>query len=68
MLYRGYNISELWDKVDFEDLAYLLIWGDWPTTEQHENFRKKLYEGMKEIPENVITAIQSFPYVSSYVF
>ena len=63
MQYRGHNVAELWDTAEFEDLAYLLIWGDWPTSEQREDFRKNLYEAMKDIPNSVIQTIRSFPYV-----
>ena len=63
MQYRGHNVAEFWDTADFEDVAYLLTWGDWPTSEQRETFRKDIYKAMKEVPSSVIQVIRSFPYV-----
>jgi citrate synthase len=36
--YRGYSIEELADKAGFLEVAYLLIFGDLPTTEQLDKF------------------------------
>ncbi len=36
--YRGYSIEELADKADFLEVAYLLIFGELPTQEQHDKF------------------------------
>jgi len=40
--YRGYPIEELAKQCDFTEVAYLLIYGELPTVDQLESFRKKL--------------------------
>jgi citrate synthase len=40
--YRGVPIEELAEKSDFLSVAYLLINGSYPTTEEYEAFRKRI--------------------------
>ncbi|MGC4001678.1 MAG: citrate synthase [Pirellulales bacterium] len=40
--YRGYPIEELAEKCDFVEVSYLLIYGELPTSEQLETFKKNL--------------------------
>jgi 2-methylcitrate synthase/citrate synthase II len=40
--YRGYDVHDLSPTVPFEDVAWLLIYGDLPTREQSEGLRAKL--------------------------
>ncbi|MBN2474228.1 MAG: citrate synthase [Pirellulales bacterium] len=53
--YRGYPIEEIAERCDFTETAYLLIYGELPTAEELETFRKSirarslLHEGMKTI-------------------
>lgn len=53
--YRGYSIEEIAERCDFTETAYLLIYGELPTGEQLEEFRRHirlhtlLHEGMKTI-------------------
>src|SRR5438045_7065902 len=53
--YRGYSIEELAEKSTFIEVAYLLIYGELPTTEQLKDFQYQLsrhtlvHEDMKKI-------------------
>ena len=53
--YRGYRIEELAERCDFKEVAYLLVYGELPTVEQLEEFRRNirlhtlLHGGMKTI-------------------
>jgi citrate synthase len=38
LLYRGYPIDELAEQKDFLQVAYLLLYGELPTTEQEQDF------------------------------
>ena len=38
--YRGYNIEDLAAKAEFLEVAYLLIFGELPTAEQYDDFKK----------------------------
>ncbi|MCP9747109.1 citrate synthase [Lacihabitans sp. CS3-21] len=40
--YRGYSIEDLADKADFLEVAYLLIYGELPTTTQYDDFVNKI--------------------------
>ncbi len=40
--YRGYPIEELASQCDFIEVAYLLIYGELPSTEELQDFRMKL--------------------------
>ncbi len=40
--YRGYSIEDLADKADFLEVAYLLIYGELPTTAQYDDFVYKI--------------------------
>ena len=60
LLYRGYPIAELAEKVGFEEVAYLLYHGELPTTVQLTSFREKLASFHGLAPE-VLQAIRSIP-------
>ncbi len=53
--YRGYRVEEIAERCDFTETSYLLIYGELPTGEQLEEFRRNirshtlLHEGMKLI-------------------
>ena len=38
LMYRGYDIHEMAEKANFEEVAYLLLNGELPTIEQREEF------------------------------
>lgn len=42
--YRGYPIEQLAEKSTFLEVAYLLIYGELPSTDKLENFRTKISE------------------------
>ena len=55
--YRGYSIEELAEHSNFLEVSYLLIYGDLPTVEQLEEFRRNvtmhtmLHEDLRHIYE-----------------
>ncbi len=44
LVYRGYNIEELVDHANFEEVSYLLIYGKLPTEGEFERFMSKINE------------------------
>ena len=40
--YRGYPIEQLAEKAEFLEVAYLLIYGELPTTEEYTNFKNDI--------------------------
>ncbi len=41
LMYRGYDIHEMAEKANFEEVAYLLLNGELPTIEQREEFSSR---------------------------
>jgi len=60
LLYRGYPIAELAEKVVYSEVAYLLLHGDLPNRAQLDEFRAML-DGLHGLPKEVIEAIRHIP-------
>ena len=60
LIYRGYDIGELVSRASYEEVAYLLWYGALPNRTQLEDWIAKL-AAEREIPPQVIQAIQQFP-------
>ncbi|MGB3591272.1 MAG: citrate synthase [Nonlabens sp.] len=58
--YRGYSIEELADKADFLEVAYLLIFGELPTSSQLEKFDADIKE-RSHVDEDVKKILDGFP-------
>lgn len=55
--YRGYNIDELADHGNFEEVAYLILYGELPNRAQLADFDKRLKEA-RSLPPEVIEIIK----------
>ncbi|MFX1275121.1 MAG: citrate/2-methylcitrate synthase [Promethearchaeota archaeon] len=60
LFYRGYAVQELVKHSTFEEVAYLLIFGELPAENQLEEFKQLLIKE-RNIPDNVLRLLQSFP-------
>ncbi len=58
--YRGYDIHELAQNSNFEETAYLLLFGELPTDRQLIDFKNKLV-AERELPKELIKLIELFP-------
>lgn len=58
--YRGYNILDLAVKAQFEEVAYLLIYGQLPTEAQLKNYKSKL-KSLRGLPNSVRNILKSIP-------
>lgn len=58
--YRGYPIEQLAEKLTFEEVAYMLVWGALPTQAQLDEFKANLDEHAM-LPESVYKLIATFP-------
>ncbi|MFW5965969.1 MAG: citrate synthase [Persicimonas sp.] len=58
--YRGYPIEQLADRVSFEEVMYLLIWGELPSRQQLQHFQGRLAEHA-DLPEGIIGVLESLP-------
>ncbi|ROI05815.1 2-methylcitrate synthase [Chryseobacterium sp. G0240] len=58
--YRGYDILDLAVKAEFEEVAYLLIYGHLPTEAQLKNYKAKL-KSLRGLPHSVRNILKSIP-------
>lgn len=58
--YRGYNILDLAEKAQFEEVAYLLIYGSLPTQSELANYKIKL-KSLRGLSEPVKNILQQIP-------
>ncbi|HNY54664.1 MAG: citrate synthase [Sphingobacteriales bacterium] len=58
--YRGYEIADLAEKSNFVEVAYLLLYGELPTTAQLADFNQKLKDN-SDIPAEVATILKALP-------
>jgi 2-methylcitrate synthase/citrate synthase II len=61
--YRGYGIEELCEKSTYEEVAYLILYGELPTQAQLDAFRSRL-AGESVLPEFVVEALKKVPKTS----
>ncbi|MGI9024837.1 MAG: citrate/2-methylcitrate synthase, partial [Burkholderiaceae bacterium] len=58
--YRGYDILDIADTSEFEEIAYLLVHGKLPNSSELVAYKKKLM-AMRGIPANVKAALEWLP-------
>ena len=58
--YRGYDIYDLAAKCEFEEVAYLLLYGKLPTLAELAAYKQKL-RGLRGLPQGVKTALEQLP-------
>jgi citrate synthase len=58
--YRGYSIEELAEKADFLEVAFLLIFGELPTKEQHDKFHADI-KSKSIVDDDIRKIIDAFP-------
>src|SRR5262245_23274354 len=58
--YRGYAVEELAEHGTFEEVAYLLLYGELPNTAQLEQFRQRLGKG-SSVPHPIINFLRQIP-------
>ena len=56
--YRGYDILDIADKCDFEEVAYLLIYGKLPNRAELKAYKTKL-KSLRGLPETVRAVLES---------
>lgn len=60
LTYRGYEIQDLAKNAEFEEVAYLLMYGDLPTRDQLASYKAKL-KGKRDLPQGVKNALEQLP-------
>ena len=60
LTYRGYDIHDLANYSTFEEVAYLLIYGELPTQAQLHAYRDKLVK-LRRLPNELKTMLEAIP-------
>jgi 2-methylcitrate synthase len=60
LAYRGYDILDIADVCEFEEIAYLLVHGKLPTRPELIGYKTKL-KALRGIPANVMQVLESLP-------
>ncbi|HDS1738542.1 2-methylcitrate synthase [Pseudomonas putida] len=60
LTYRGYDVRELARGAVFEEVAYLLLYGELPTQRQLDQYRTKL-KGLRELPQALKEVLERIP-------
>lgn len=58
--YRGYDILDLAEHCEFEEVAHLLIHGKLPTRDELNAYKSKL-KALRGLPANVRTVLEALP-------
>ncbi|MGO1503080.1 MAG: bifunctional 2-methylcitrate synthase/citrate synthase [Marinobacter sp.] len=60
LAYRGYDISDLADNAQFEEVAYLLLRGKLPNQQELDAYKKKL-QSLRGLPHALKTVLENIP-------
>ena len=58
--YRGYEINDLAQNCEFEEVAYLILYGSLPTKAQLADYKAQLSK-LRELPDQVKTILENLP-------
>ncbi len=58
--YRGYDILDIADTCEFEEVAYLIVHEKLPTQSELDTYKAKL-KGMRDLPQAVKTVLEQLP-------
>ena len=58
--YRGYDILDVADRCEFEEIAYLLVHGKLPTAAELTGYKAKL-KSLRGLPQAVKSALEALP-------
>src|SRR3990167_1134654 len=60
LTYRGYDIHDLAAEATFEEVAYLLIYGELPTLEQLNAYQDRLIK-LRRLPNELKKTLETIP-------
>jgi citrate synthase len=64
--YRGYSIEELAASAQFEEVAYLVLNGELPNQQQHDEFCKRLTD-QAAVSREILNVLRAFPKNISFM-
>ena len=63
LYYMGYSVNDLAEHCSFEEVTYLLLYGELPSSEKFDDFTKKMRSG-RTLVQPIRDMIKSFPQKS----
>ena len=60
LTYRGYDVQDLAENCQFEEVAYLIFFGELPTTEQLAAYKAKL-KSLRQLPQALKEVLERIP-------
>jgi len=60
LFYRGFDVADLAAQASYEEVAYLLLYGELPNAAQLSDFRTRL-AGQRELPPDLKTLLERLP-------
>ena len=60
LTYRGYDISDLAATTTFEEVAYLILYGELPNAEKLAQYRAKL-KSLRSLPNELVATLEQIP-------
>jgi 2-methylcitrate synthase len=60
LTYRGYSINDLAERAHFEEVAFLLLYGNLPTRDELAGYRKRLIS-LRGLPAALKTVLEQLP-------
>ncbi|MEN8618471.1 bifunctional 2-methylcitrate synthase/citrate synthase [Shewanella baltica] len=60
LTYRGYDVKDLGENATFEEVAYLILYGDLPTQAQLDAYKTKL-KGLRGLPQALKEVLERIP-------
>ncbi|MBK1733973.1 2-methylcitrate synthase [Halorhodospira abdelmalekii] len=60
LTYRGYDVRDLAEKCQFEEVAYLLLYGELPNQAQLDAYKQRLM-GLRELPAPLKAVLEQIP-------
>ena len=58
--YRGYDVEDLAENANFNEVAYMILKGEFPTTEQLAEYQGKL-RSMRALPQALCEVLERIP-------
>ena len=60
LTYRGFSIETLSEKAKFEEVAYMLLYGNLPNQSEFDNYSSKLKE-LRVLPKTLLEVLEKIP-------
>ena len=60
LTYRGYDVKDLGENATFEEVAYLILYGELPTQAQLDAYKTKL-KGLRGLPQALKEVLERIP-------